>query len=93
MLMFMVQRNGTPEPAGYEQAMPGIQARVEKYEVGLAKVRLTHGGRSVEEVREALAEAFDAEGLTVWKEVADDAARLIAGEDQPGRAAATQPET
>ncbi|MBQ0897736.1 hypothetical protein KBX37_32595 [Micromonospora sp. U56] len=86
MLMLMVQRNGTPEPAGYEQAMPDIQARVKKYEAALAKARLTHGG-SMEEVREALAEAFEAEGLTVWKEVADDAARLIAGEDEPGPAA------
>ena len=87
MLMFMVQRNGTPELAGYEQVLPDVQARVRKYEVALAKVSLTYGGRSVEEAREALAEAFEAEGLTVWNEVADDAARLIAGEDQPGPAA------
>ncbi|MGI5215413.1 hypothetical protein [Plantactinospora sp. CA-290183] len=76
----MAQDNAMAEPTGYEQDMPVVQAHVEKFERAWAKVRSTHRGRSVDEVRAALAEAFNAEGLTVWKEVADAAARTIASE-------------
>ena len=61
--------------------MPKVREHVERYQRALAGVRMTHRGRPVDEVREALSEAFEAEGITIWEEVAEAAARLISGED------------
>ncbi len=69
------------DPNAYDEAMPHIQEHLEKYQRALSSVRLTYHGRPVEEVREALTAAFEAEGLNIWTEVADDAARLIANEE------------
>lgn len=67
------------ESGEYDEAMPRVQEHLEKYERALAEVRRTHRGRSVEEVREALSRAFEVEGIDVWTEVVNDAARLISG--------------
>ncbi|GAB2963712.1 hypothetical protein GCM10027280_60740 [Micromonospora polyrhachis] len=56
------------EPTGYERDMPAVQAYVEKFERARAKVQSAHARHPVNEVRAALAQAFDAEGLKVWKE-------------------------
>lgn len=69
------------DPGGYDADMPIVEQHLEKYQRALASVRRTHRGRPVTEVREALAEAFEAEGIQVWDEVADDAARLISSEE------------
>ncbi|MER6315626.1 hypothetical protein ABT237_17870 [Streptomyces sp. NPDC001581] len=62
--------------------MPQVQRYLEKYQRALEVVRTAHRGQPIEEVRSALAEAFEAEGLEVWSEVAEDAARLISGEEE-----------
>ncbi|NGY59102.1 hypothetical protein G7043_09205 [Lentzea sp. NEAU-D13] len=61
--------------------MPIVERHLEKYQRALASVRRTHRGRPVAEVRETLAVAFEAEGIQVWDEVVDDAARLISSEE------------
>ena len=50
---------------------------VEKYGKVIARIRATYGGQSIAVVREALLRAFEAEGLSVWAEVLEDAARQI----------------
>ncbi|GAB3676283.1 hypothetical protein GCM10027589_46410 [Actinocorallia lasiicapitis] len=67
--------------SGYDESMPQVEEHVEKYQRALARVRATHRGRPVEDVRDALSAAFREEGVDVWAEVADDAARLIANEE------------
>ncbi|WP_374776443.1 hypothetical protein OG756_30455 [Streptomyces sp. NBC_01310] len=68
------------DPAEYDKDIPRVQEHLYKFERAFAKVRGTHRGRLVDEVRQALLEEFESEGLTVWTEVADDAARRIAEE-------------
>lgn len=70
------------ETGGYDEAMPLVQERLEKHQRALAAVRRTYRGRPVEEVRDALLKAFEAEDVDVWAEVVDDAARLISREEQ-----------
>jgi len=67
------------DPSEYDESMPRVQEDLEAFERAIASVRRTHGGFAIEEVRQALLVALDAEGLTVWNEVVDDAARHIAG--------------
>ncbi|MDN3357331.1 hypothetical protein [Actinomadura sp. DC4] len=69
---------------GYGEAMPKIQEYLEKYRTALEGVRATHRGRPISEVRRALAQALDVEGVEVWNEVAEDAARLISEEKDDG---------
>ncbi|WP_406083315.1 hypothetical protein OHA01_31895 [Micromonospora zamorensis] len=76
----MNQDDAPAEPTGYEQDMPAVQANLEKFERAWAKVRSSHAGRPVDEVRAAMTQAFDAEGLKVWREIADFAAQTIANE-------------
>ncbi|MCX4700686.1 hypothetical protein OG252_32435 [Streptomyces sp. NBC_01352] len=71
------------DPRDYEDATPYIQEHVDRYLRVFTEVRRTHAGRLPEHVREALVAGFDAEGLTVWSEVVDDAARQIAGGAAP----------
>ncbi|MFE0733109.1 hypothetical protein ACFW2X_33745 [Streptomyces antibioticus] len=66
------------DPAEYDKDMPRVQEHLEKFERAVANVRRTHTGHPLDEVRQALLKAFESEGLTVWSEVADDAARRIA---------------
>lgn len=63
----------------YAEDMPIVHERLLKYERALASVRQTHRGCSEVDVRAALDVAFEEEGVEVWSEVADDAARTIAG--------------
>ncbi len=67
---------------GYDEAVPQVREYLEKYQRALEVVRETHRGRPIGEVRQALSEAFEAEGLEVWNEVAEDAARRIS--ESPG---------
>lgn len=67
------------DPAEYDKDMPRVQEHLKKFERAVANVRRTHSGRSVAEIRQALLEEFEVEGLTVWSEVADDAALQISG--------------
>ncbi|MGI5524760.1 hypothetical protein ACQEUX_28030 [Micromonospora sp. CA-259024] len=76
----MARYNGMSEPSEYDQSMPAVQANLAKFERAWARVRVTHGGRPVEEVRVALAQAFNEEGVEVWSDVADEAARTISGQ-------------
>lgn len=76
----MAQHNPMSEPTGYEQALPALQAHAEKFERAWARVRATHAGRPVDEVRVALAQAFDEEGIKVWSDMRDVVARKVAGE-------------
>ncbi len=67
------------DPVEYDKDMPRVEEHLEKFQRAVADVRRTHTGHPLNEVRKALLEAFESEGLTVWSEVADDAARRIAG--------------
>ncbi len=69
------------DPSEYDESMPRVQGDLEGFERAIASVRRTHSGFAIEEVRQALLVALDAEGLTVWNEVVDDAARHIAGRE------------
>jgi hypothetical protein len=64
---------------GYEKAVPQIREQLDSYQRVLGAVRESHAGRPIDEVTEALARAFEAEGIEVWNEVIQDAARLISG--------------
>lgn len=66
------------DPAEYDKDIPSVQERLKQFERAVANVRRTHGGRSMEDIRQALMEEFDSMGLVVWSEVADDTARRIA---------------
>lgn len=66
-----------PGPEGYGEAVPHVRKYLAKYERALERVRESHAGRPIDEVRSALARAFEAERLEVWNEVVEDAARLI----------------
>ncbi|MFD8981174.1 hypothetical protein [Streptomyces sp. NPDC059564] len=66
------------DPAEYDKDIPSVQEHLKRFERAVANVRRTHGGRSMEEIRQALLEEFDSMGLVVWSEVADDTARRIA---------------
>ncbi|MGK5731846.1 hypothetical protein [Streptomyces sp. URMC 124] len=68
------------DPAECHKAIPGVQENLRKFERAFGKVRMTHRGRPVGEIRQALLEEFESEGLTVWSEVTDDAAWRIAEE-------------
>ncbi|MBL7500244.1 hypothetical protein [Frankia nepalensis] len=61
----------------YGDAVPQIRDHLERYQRALDGVKFSHRGRPIDEVRRALASAFQAEGIEVWKEVAEDAVRLI----------------
>lgn len=63
----------------YDDAMPQVHDYLHRYERALGDVRESHAGRPYGEVLEALTAAFAAEGVTVWAEVAADAARRICG--------------
>ncbi|MFJ5712777.1 hypothetical protein [Streptomyces sp. NPDC093105] len=65
---------------GYDEAMPEVREYVAAYQRALERVRASHHGRPMGEVRRALLEEFEAEGLQVWSEVVTDAARIIAGD-------------
>ncbi|MFI5793432.1 hypothetical protein [Streptomyces sp. NPDC051677] len=79
------------DPSEYDKATPYIQEHLEKFERALEKVRRTHGGRPLEEVRQALLEAFDSEGLAVWNEVVDYAAHRVASDE--GQESVQRPRT
>lgn len=68
------------DPAEYDKDIPRVQEHLRKFERAFGRVRRTHKGRPVDEIRQALLEEFEFEELTVWSEVADDAARRIAEE-------------
>ncbi|WP_338898135.1 hypothetical protein WBG99_23085 [Streptomyces sp. TG1A-60] len=68
------------DPAEYDKDIPRVQEHLRKFERAFGKVRGTHKGRPVDKIRQALLEEFGSEGLIVWSEVADDAARRIAEE-------------
>lgn len=67
------------DPAEYDRGMPRVQEHLEKFERAVSNVGRTHSGYPVDEVRQALSEEFESEGLVVWSEVADAAARRIVG--------------
>lgn len=67
------------DPAEYDRDMPLVQEHLEKFERAVANVRRSRDGHPLDKVRQALLKEFESEGLVVWKEVADDAARHIAG--------------
>lgn len=67
------------DPAEYDKDMPRVRENLEKFERAVANVRRSHAGCPLDEVRQALFREFRSEGLVVWNEVADDAARHIAG--------------
>jgi hypothetical protein len=75
------------DASGYDEAVPYVRERLEKYLRALDGVRATNRGRPVSEVRSALDKAFEAEDLEVWNEVRDDAAQLIS--EGRGRAQST----
>ncbi|RBQ20034.1 hypothetical protein DP939_09385 [Spongiactinospora rosea] len=66
----------------YEAVMPEIRARVEKLLKVIELVRATHQGRPIEDVRRAIAEALDAEGIIVPDGVTEDVARRISEEEK-----------
>lgn len=68
------------DPAEYDKDIPRVQEHLRKFERAFGRVRRTHKGRPVDEIRQALLEEFEFEELIVWSEVADDAARRIAEE-------------
>ncbi|WP_147267935.1 hypothetical protein [Spongiactinospora rosea] len=61
----------------YEAVMPQVQAYLERYGRAFEAVRVPFRGWPREVVREVLVEAFKTEGIEVWREVIEDAARLI----------------
>ncbi|KOU67304.1 hypothetical protein ADK57_17165 [Streptomyces sp. MMG1533] len=66
------------DPRDYDAAIPHVQEHLDRYLRVFTEVRRTHAGRPPEEVRQALVGRFGDEGLTVWNEVVEDAARRIA---------------
>lgn len=80
MAMVLSESKESAEMSGggeYDDALPQVRDQLERYQRALERVRASHRGKPLDEVREALAEAFEAEGIKVWTEVAEDAARLI----------------
>ncbi|MFI9644992.1 hypothetical protein ACIHAA_01645 [Streptomyces sp. NPDC052040] len=71
-------------PAEYDKDIPHMQEHLRKFERAFGKVRGTRKGRPVDEIRQALQEEFESEGLILWSEVADDAARRISEEQADG---------
>ena len=63
----------------YAADHPVVHDYLEKYGKVIARVRATHSGQPIAVVREALSRAFEAEGLSVWAEVLEDASRQIVG--------------
>lgn len=50
------------DPADYDKDIPRIQEHLCKFERSFGKVRGTHMGRPVDEIRQALLEEFESEG-------------------------------
>ncbi|MEV7623720.1 hypothetical protein [Actinoplanes sp. NPDC089786] len=72
---------GTAEGDGYGDAMPQVRDHVAKFKTVLGRVRTTHRGRPQSEVLSALEAEAAAEGIEVWREVAEEAARLISNSE------------
>ncbi|MEU7569695.1 hypothetical protein AB0A99_27545 [Streptomyces fradiae] len=68
------------DPTEYDKDIPCVQEHLHKFQRAFGKVRATHRGRPVGEIRQALLKEFESEGLTVWSEVTVDAAHRIAQE-------------
>lgn len=61
----------------YDDAMPSVQDYLEKFMMALERVRASHDGRPIDEVRAALVMALDAAGVEAWSEVVEDAASMV----------------
>lgn len=69
--------NGMSSSGEYVAGCQAAGEYLEKFQRIIARVRADRGGRPIHVVREDLLRAFDAEGLSVWHEVLEDAARRI----------------
>jgi len=69
------------DDGGYGESAPKIRHYLERFEVVLDRVRTTHCGRPTNEVMIALEMEAAAEGIEVWKEILEDAARVISESD------------
>ncbi|WP_125695561.1 hypothetical protein [Amycolatopsis sp. WAC 04169] len=66
---------------GYDDKMSQVADYLHDYRKVLEQVRSSRQGRPISEVRQALREGFESEGIEVWDEVLEDAAKLISAED------------
>ncbi|QFZ18619.1 hypothetical protein [Saccharothrix syringae] len=61
----------------YDDISPEVWEHANKFRRALDAVRLTHRGRPVGEIRQALVKECEAEGIKPWNEVLDDAAYQV----------------
>ncbi|WP_125732711.1 hypothetical protein [Amycolatopsis sp. WAC 04197] len=66
---------------GYDDKMPNVEDYLHDYRKVLERVRASRQGYPISEVRQALREGFESEGVEVWDEVLEDAAKLISAGD------------